>query len=144
MGSAKSLPIKTLLVGRHRTGFIGGLTVLGHLLGHLESPYRVTTHIQRFLDSSFSTSLSSGSVTIVSAQWYSVLMRHSLCWRGWFDSKSRYWSVWVGLRYTLKMRKPSDFLTVSIFIAWRCESTSLSSVRCMALCGLLRWRKSYS
>ena len=48
-----------------------------------------------------SLTMSKGWLMTVSALCWRVLMTPNLWMRGWFESNARYWSVWVGLRYTL-------------------------------------------
>ena len=62
----------------------------------------------------FSWRTSSGSDSTLSARWCNVRTTDSLWSRGWFDSKSKYWSVWGGFLYTLTFTFPSCCLTVKV------------------------------
>ena len=63
----------------------------------------------------------------------------NLCCRGWFDEKLRYWSVCVGLRYTLNLRLPISSLVTSTSSIGRLPSDSFSIVNLIAGCWLLMW-----
>ena len=62
----------------------------------------------RVLLTCFTTSLSDGSDTTISAQTPDLL-----CSRLWLESQFKYWSVWVGLRYIyILVFRESSLLTI--------------------------------
>ena len=61
------------------------------------------------------------------------------CAAEWWDSKFRYWSVWVVLRYTEVLMEPPSSLIRRRSKKGRCPSDSFSTVNWMWLLMLLRW-----
>ena len=62
-----------------------------------------------------SSLLAVSEVMILSARWKRVFITESLCSKGWWESKARYWSVWVGFLYTSNSILPFYFLFFFIF-----------------------------
>ena len=58
---------------------------------------------------------------------------------GWCESKARYWSVWVGLRYTVLVRLPSGSLWTMVSRNAMLLSCSFSMVNWMLGLRLFRW-----
>ena len=79
-----------------------------------------------------------GRVTMTSARFMSVRTTDLLCWRWWLEPKFRYWSVWVGLRYTVTCVLPSSLMFTQASRKGNLPSCSGSVVNLMLSSRLLR------
>ena len=105
----------------------------------LEHPLFVPIGLQGVLDVGHLLLSTIGSVTMTSARFMSVRTTDLLCWRWWLEPKFRYWSVWVGLRYTVTCVLPSSLMFTQASRKGNLPSCSGSVVNLMLSSRLLRW-----
>ena len=73
-----------------------------------------------------------------------VFITATLCATGWWDSKTRYWSVWVALQHTEVLTVPSSLPLSWISRKANLSSDSSSTVNCTHCSIRFRWsRKGY-
>ena len=90
----------------------------------------------------FSLSLSGTYVQILSTRVISVLATATLFVRGWWEVKSRYWSVWVFFLYTDVDRDPSEWWVTKVSRKASDPFDSRSIVNLIVDSTMLRWSKN--
>ncbi len=87
----------------------------------------------------FSPSLSGADMQILSARVRSVRATVILCARGWWESKSRYLSVWVFFLNTDMVKEPSEWRVTLVSRNGSVPSTSVLMVNWMVGSIEFRW-----